>query len=137
MGKVLSVQRRRLWQTWHALELLVRRMQRSEPMCPGTCYLLRRRCGKPGCRCNEGDLHGTWVLTRSEQGHARLYSVPAGERGQIRRLTRVYCDWQRSRAGLVKLFAELIRRLDAQAEERTRLWPERKGKGKLDGSADY
>ena len=41
---------------------------RSQPMVPGSLYLLRRKCGKPNCRCATGELHTRWVLTRSEQG---------------------------------------------------------------------
>lgn len=118
-----SRQRRRLWQMWGTAARLVRRMQRAEPMCPGSLYLLRRRCGKPSCRCQQGELHATWVVTRSERGAVRLYRVPAEDRAAVRRLTDAYRDWQRARAALVKLSAELLRQLDALAEARLQPWP--------------
>jgi hypothetical protein len=79
-------------------------------------------CNAP-CRCRQGALHTTWVVTRSEQGRVRLYRVTEKERFEVRRLTRAYRDWQRARAALVKLSAELLRRLDEQAEGRLQPWP--------------
>jgi hypothetical protein len=122
----LSRQRRRLWQVWRTAEGLVRRMQRAEAMCPGSLYLLRRRCGKPTCRCRQGALHATWVVTRSEAGRVRLYRVPDQERATVRRLTAQYRAWQRARAALVKAVNELMRQLDALAEGRLHPWPAQK-----------
>ncbi len=123
MSENRSLQRRRLWQVWRTAERLVRRMQRSEAMCPGSLYLLRRRCGKPTCRCRQGELHATWVVTRSEAGRVRLYRVPEQERAAVRRLTAQYREWQQARAALVKAVNELMRQLDALAEGRLRPWP--------------
>ncbi len=119
----LSERRRRLWRLWRTAERLVRRMQRAEAMCPGSLYLLRRRCGKPTCRCRRGELHATWVVTRREAGRGRLYRVPASERAAVRRLTAGYRDWRRARAALVRTMNELLRQLDALAEERLQPWP--------------
>ncbi len=119
----LSQGRRRLWQLWRTAERRVRRMQGAEAMCRGSLYLLRRRCGKPTCRCQQGQLHATWVVTRSEAGRVRLYRVPETERAAVRRLTGAYREWQRSRAALVKSMSELLRQLDALAEARMQPWP--------------
>jgi len=119
-------------------------MQRAEAMCPGSLYLLRRRCGKPTCRCRQGELHATWVVTRSEAGRSRLYRVPQAERAAVRRLTGAYRQWQRSRAALVKAMRELLRELDALAETRMQPWPARAkaqrpagGKEAADGPARH
>jgi len=122
----LSKRRRRLWQMWRSAERLVRRMQQSKAICPGSLYLLRRRCGKPTCRCRQGELHATWVVTRSEAGRARLYRVPQQDRAAVRRLTDGYREWQRARAALVKTMSELVRELDALAERRVQPWPTEK-----------
>ena len=137
MRKNLSLQRRRLWQMWRTAERLVRQMQQAEAMCPGSLYLLRRRCGKPACRCRQGELHATWVVTRSEQGRVRLYCVPEKERARVRRLTGAYRDWQRARAALVKLSAELLRQLDVLAEGRLQPWPLPAAKEATDGPTDH
>lgn len=121
-----SQRQRRLWQLWRRAARLMRRMQRAQAMCPGSLYLLRRRCGKPTCRCRQGALHATWVVTRSEEGRVRLYRVPEAERTAVRRLTTEYRAWQRARAALVKTLNELVRQLDALAEGRWQPWPTNK-----------
>lgn len=133
----MSRQRRRLWELWRTAERLVRRMQQAEAMCPGSLYLLRRRCGKPSCRCRHGTLHTVWVVTRSEDGRVKLYRVQEKERAEVRRLTTAYRDWQRARAALVKLTAELLRRLDELAEGRLQPWPLPIGRKGADGSTDH
>lgn len=135
MGKNLSVQRRQAWHLWRRAGRLVRRMQRAGTMCPGSLYLLRRRCGKPGCHCRRGALHAAWVVTRSENGQVRLYGVPEQERAAVRRLTARYRDWQRARAALVKMMNELLRQLDALAEERIEPWPA--ANKEADGPSDH
>lgn len=121
---------------WGKAGRLLGLMQRSEAMCPGSLYLLRRRCGKPSCRCMQGKLHETWVLTRSEGGRVRLYRVPEEERAAVRRLTNEYRLWQRARAVLVKTMKEALVRLDDMAEGKLRRWPEAKG-GPTGGPSDH
>ena len=53
---------------------------------PGSFYLLRRKCGKATCRCARGQLHAVWVLTRSEAGKHKLYTVPPEQRAALRRI---------------------------------------------------
>lgn len=123
MRQAASQQRQALWAQFQVCAKVLRTLQRSQPMTPGSLYRLRRKCGKTGCRCQRGELHATWVLTRSEQGRTRLYPVPAQARGQLRRLTAEYRRWQRARARLVKLSSQLLPRVDALAEHRLVAWP--------------
>ena len=103
----------------------LRVLQRSQPMVQGSFYLLRRKCGKPTCRCTRGELHTAWVITRSEAGKDRLYSVPLDQRGWLRQLTSEYRRYQRARAVLVKRHLQLLKFADTFAEKRLRDWPER------------
>jgi hypothetical protein len=103
---------------------IVHRLLSSQPMVPGSLYLLRRKCGKPNCRCVAGELHARWVLTRSEQGKQRLYSVSDQERAQVRRWTDEYRRYQRSRAAWVKAAAALLAKIDSLAEWRILSWPQ-------------
>jgi hypothetical protein len=41
-------------------------------MVQGSFYLLRRKCGKPNCRCSSGRLHATWVLTVANKARLSL-----------------------------------------------------------------
>jgi hypothetical protein len=123
MSDSFSRRRQQLWRDYQALGRTLRWLQRDGPMVPGTLYLLRRKCGKPNCRCARGELHASWVLTRSESGHSRLYVVPADQRGGLRPLTREYRLWQLARARLVKQSAALVVWVDELAESRWQSWP--------------
>ena len=75
MPAELSALRQRLWRQYRALGRLLRIMTSQGPLTPGSFYLLKRKCGKPSCRCARGQLHALWVLTRSESGKHKLYTV--------------------------------------------------------------
>jgi len=123
MSENASRLRQQLWALYHALERTLRALQRDAPMVPGCLYLLRRQCGKPTCRCARGELHSTWVLTRSEAGQSRLYPVPPEQRGRLRPLAREYRRWQRTRALWVKQSARLLALIDELADQRLQRWP--------------
>ena len=117
-------QRRRLWQDFRTLGKTLRLLQRSKPMVRGSLYLLQRKCGKKSCRCNRGELHPCWVMTRSEEGKIRLYAIPKEQRGRLKKLTGVYRRHQQSRARMIQLFAQLLRQVDAITEQRMEQWPQ-------------
>jgi hypothetical protein len=66
-------------------------------MIQGSFYLLRRKCGKPNCRCAAGKLHASYVSTRSEAGHDRIFTVPKDQRAQVRPAAAAYRRYQRAR----------------------------------------
>lgn|SRR5882724_4227550 len=118
-----SKMRQQIARAFDGLDRLLTTLLRSAPMAPGSLYLLRRKCGKPSCRCARGSLHASWVLTRSEAGQQRLYSVPAAQRAQLRSWTAEYRRYQRARAQWVKRTASLLSQMDALAEQRVLGWP--------------
>jgi hypothetical protein len=119
----LSKLRQQLWRAYAALATTLRRLQRSEPMVQGSFYLLRRKCGKPNCRCARGELHPAYVLTRSEAGKDRLYPVPKAQRAEVRKWAAEYRRYQRARAVLVKRHLRLLALVDQIAEQRLLTWP--------------
>ena len=122
----LASLRQQLWRAYVALARTLRRLQRTEPMVQGSFYLLRRKCGNPNCRCARGQLHSTYVLTRSEQGRDRLYAVPKEQRARVRRWAAEYRRYHRARAVLVKRHLRLLQLVDQMAEQRLLTWPEPK-----------
>jgi hypothetical protein len=121
----LSGLRQQLWRAYAALAPTLRRLQRSHPMVQGSFYLLRRKCGKPNCRCATGQLHATSVLTRSEQGKDRLYTVPKDQRARVRQWAAEYRRYQRARAVLVKRHLHLLALTDQMAQQRLLVWPDK------------
>ena len=119
----LSKLRQQLSRSFATLGQLLEQLLRSSPMVPGSLYPLRRKCGKPTCRCAQGELHQTWVLTRSEQGKSRLYPVPATDRAAVRAWTAHYRRNQRARAQWVKRCAALLAQIDQLAEQQMVVWP--------------
>ena len=51
----------------------------KEGMLRGSLIELRRRCGKAGCRCREGDPHITPALSYSQKGQTQILTLPAKE----------------------------------------------------------
>ncbi|MBX3734023.1 MAG: hypothetical protein KF791_15720 [Verrucomicrobiae bacterium] len=115
--------RQELWRIYQSMARTLRTLQLQGPMVQGSLYLLRRKCGKPSCRCARGELHPCWVLSRSESGKSRLYPVPFDQRGRLRPLTREYRRWQLARARLVRQSGDLVALIDQLAEPRLRPWP--------------
>ena len=68
-----------------------RRLARSLPdvegLISGAVVEQGRRCGKEGCRCTSGDLHGpyTYVVLPRAAGRTRTVYVPAAAAEAVRR----------------------------------------------------
>ena len=126
MSANLSRLRQKLWRAYTALARTLRQLQRGQPMVQGSFHLLRRKCGKPHCRCARGQLHASWVLTRSQAGRDRIYSVPKDQRARVRRWALEYRRYQRARAALAKAHLQLLALADEMAAQRLLAWPEKK-----------
>jgi hypothetical protein len=57
-----------------------------EQVLAGTLTDQARRCGRPGCRCERGELHGPYAyFTPRPAGRGRARYVPAALAGVVRR----------------------------------------------------
>lgn len=57
----------------------------------GSVVTHRRRCGKPNCRCADGEaLHESTVLSYSEGGRSRLLRLPTDQVAAVRASTKRY-----------------------------------------------
>lgn len=57
MSQEISSLRSELLKVQQQLPQLLEACLAREPLLPGSLYTLRRKCGKPNCRCNRGELH--------------------------------------------------------------------------------
>jgi hypothetical protein len=119
----LPALRQRMWQLYHSLEALLRTMTSQGPLTPGSFYLLKRKCGKASCRCARGQLHTVWVLTRSQAGKHKLYSVPPEQRAEVRQRAAAWRRYQRARARLLQQVTALVALADQIAETQKVDWP--------------
>jgi|SRR5436190_9293705 len=115
--------RRQLWGQFRASGSLLRQMTKAAELIPGSFYLLRRKCGKASCRCTQGQLHGSYVLTRSEAGKHKLYPVPPNQRARVRKLAAAWKRSQQARAKLQKLHVQLLALADQIVQAQQVDWP--------------
>ena len=88
---------------------MVLTLAHRQPMVKGSLYQMQRKCGKPNCRCAEGQPHGSMVLSWSEGGRTRLLSVPEKRLDELRQQTEQYQRFRKARARLVQLHKSMLR----------------------------
>lgn len=98
----LRARRRRLARALPAVEELLRGTQLSQS----------RRCGKPGCRCARGELHGpyTYLSLARSRGRARLLYVPAALAGVVSRRVEASGRIEAALGEISEINAELLSR---------------------------
>ena len=84
----------------------------DKPVIKGSVYELKRKCGKPGCKCAQGELHSRMVLSASEKGRTRLRVIPHGFLVEVQIKVRRYQELRRARSRLVEVHRKMIRVMD-------------------------
>lgn len=97
---------------------LIRPFFSDKPVIKGSVYELKRKCGKPGCKCTEGQLHSSMVLSSSEKGRTRLRIIPRGSLLEVKSKVQRYQALRRSRSQLVQTFRKMLQVLDEMEEIR-------------------
>lgn len=119
-NKALAQTRQKLLKLHQDVGQLLQIFLASQPITKGSVYRLKRKCGKPGCRCAQGELHSSMVLSWSDEGKTKLISVPRGRLAELRSLTRRYQQFRRARARVVKLQQEMMKLIDRLEANRSR-----------------
>ena len=83
-----------------------------EPLLPGSLYTLRRRCGKPTCRCARGELHASTVLAYRGQGGPRNLTPTPEQLPAVRELTDDYRRFRQARTQLLRFQRQLLTLID-------------------------
>ncbi len=68
----------------------------------GSLICLRRKCGKPNCRCARGKPHSSPALSYSQQGKTTLLTLPPGHVPGVR--------------AALKRYRQALQRLEGQAD---------------------
>ena len=102
-----------------ALRSLIRELEaslevafRRSPLVKGNVYELARKCGKPNCICTRGQLHRSMVLSWSEGGKSRLFSIPPERVGELKEKSEEYLRVRRARARVTEICREILAVLD-------------------------
>ena len=100
-----------------ARQLLARRRAAAarlgdvEQVLAGTLTEQGRRCGRPGCRCADGEPHGPYAyFTPRPAGRGRARYVPAALAGVVRRYLRRGTEVEAVLAEISAINAELLAR---------------------------
>ena len=97
--RALRARRRRLAAGLSDVETLLR----------GRLVRQSRRCGKPGCHCVDGELHGPY-LSVYEQGRSRTVYVPAPLEPVVAEHVSVTQRNEQLLSGISQINLELLRR---------------------------
>jgi hypothetical protein len=84
----------------------------DKPVIKGTVYELKRRCGKPGCKCARGELHRRMVVSASEEGKTRLQVIPRGFLVEVEDKVRRYQELRQVRARLGEIHRKMLEVMD-------------------------
>src|SRR3990172_2069512 len=84
----------------------------DRPVIKGTVYELKRRCGKPGCKCAQGELHARMVVSASEGGKTRLRAIPRGFLVDTQQRVKRYQELRRARARVVEIHRQMLKVMD-------------------------
>jgi hypothetical protein len=113
MNQQLSSLRSRLLEAQEQLPKLLEDCLGRDPLIPGSLYTLRRKCGKPNCKCSRGELHESTVLSYRGDGRPRNVSPPPEQRESLQSMTQAYRRCRQARAQLVRWQRQLITLVDA------------------------
>jgi hypothetical protein len=110
--KKLTRLRRDLRQRLTELESSLQVVSGRAPLVKGNVYEMARKCGKRACACRRGELHRNMVLSWSQQGRTRLFSIPPNRLAELRQKSEEYLRFRRTRAGVSEISKEILALLD-------------------------
>lgn len=108
----ISRLRKSLGRLAEEIDQLIEPFVSGKSVMKGSVYELKRRCGKPGCRCSEGQLHTRMVLSVSEEGKTKLRVIPRGFLTDVRVMVRRHQRLRRARARLCRVQKEMLEIMD-------------------------
>jgi hypothetical protein len=84
----------------------------DQPIIKGTVIEMKRKCGKENCRCNDGMLHVSKVISSSISGKTRMRAIPKGRLGDVEKKVERYQKHRKSRARLTGMHREMLEIID-------------------------
>jgi len=108
LSQLRQALRRLLQELEHSLEVAFGRSS----LVKGNVYEMARKCGKPNCVCTRGQLHRSMVLSWSERGRPRLFSIPPERVGELKEKSEEYLRFRRGRARVTEMGRQIVAVLD-------------------------
>jgi len=90
---------------------VVRQIPDLQTVIAGSLQEQRRRCGKEGCRCTRGELHGPYLyLSLRVGGRTQMLYVPAELAGEVREAVKTNAAIDSALGEISAINLELLRR---------------------------
>jgi hypothetical protein len=90
---------------------LARRLGRRGEIMKGSLAMRATRCGRPGCKCAQGEKHGPYLyVSVFREGRTRSVYVPRHLEGEVRRWVESARAVEGDVAAITWLNAQLLRR---------------------------
>jgi len=87
---------------------LLRTLKIPPEALPGSLALTYRRCGKPTCRCAQGEGHPSWSLTFMVGGEKRVEHIPTEWVEEVRRRVELGRHTKETLAEILAANAQLL-----------------------------
>lgn len=87
---------------------LLRTLKIPPESLPGSLALTYRRCGKPTCRCAQGEGHPSWSLTFMVGGKKRVEHIPTEWVEEVRRRVELGRQAKEALAEILAANAQLL-----------------------------
>jgi len=100
------------------------------PLWRGLVHDVKRKCGKPNCRCTRGELHVSTVLADRSGQRLRNLTLAGKPLALFTKMTEEYRQVRQARARLIKITREMLSLFDQLEELRREVAVKRHG-GKL------
>jgi hypothetical protein len=105
-------------------KLLIDRLTEPGEMVAGSIYKTYRKCGKPGCRCARGELHGPFLcLSITERGVRRLTHIRREDEEWVGSRAENYREYQKALAQLAKMNRQLLEVLRELRDRSLKTYP--------------
>ena len=101
----------------------VEQLLKAGAMVEGAFVEVGRKCGKPTCRCVEGERHFGKYLSRSIDGRKKMTYVRGKDEVEIGAKAESYRRFRRARAELMKLAARAAELADELQRALTESYP--------------
>ena len=108
----LSQLRREAFALLRKSKSLVRELARPSAMIAGSFYEMHKKCGRRGCHCAKGELHGPFpVIALRRGGRRSTRSVPRDRVVEVRKRANAYRTFQSRRRrlqGAMRRIVEIV-----------------------------
>lgn len=92
------------------------------PLRRGAFVTVHRKCGKPNCRCAQGEGHPAKYLSVKESGKTRMIYVPNSQEVQVAKEAEQYRLYRQARAMLAKLNRQALAVIDELEQALEATW---------------